>query len=167
LGSTLLEAQNPAVEIEKKKKKKDKNKDNKPPNFKIPDPPSSTAPPGPAYSNQPFTLLAYTQYFANLTRINEEAASQGNKAPRVDFEVEYSTDDDGACQMKDLTVRSFLELAIRIGEEGAAAIDTTTSLDPSITKKKKVNEAWRMFLSRAFTGFVDVDDLIVSAYNNL
>lgn len=166
VGSIPLEAQTPAVEIEKKKKKKGKDKDNKPPNFKIPDPPSSTAPPGPAYSNQPFTLLAYTQYFANLTRINDEARSQGNKAPRVDFEVEYSTNDDGVCQMKDLTVRSFLELATRIGEDGAAASDTTLSLDPSITKKKKkkeANEAWRTFLSRAFTGFVDVDDLNVSA----
>jgi endopolyphosphatase len=161
VGSTSLEAQRPAVGIEKKKKKQ-KEKDTKPPNFKIPDPPSSTAPPGPAYSNQPFTLLAYTQYFANLTRINDEATSQGNKGPRVDFEVEYSTDDDGACRMKDLTVRSFLELAIRIGEEGAAATDTTTSLSPSMAKKV-VNEAWRTFLSRAFTGFVDVDDLNASA----
>lgn len=160
VGSTVHEAQTSEIDIEKKKKKKDK--DNKPPNFKIPDPPSPTAPPGPAYSNQPFTLLSYTQYFANLTRINEEAASQGNKAPKFDFEVEYSTNDDGACQMTDLTVRSFLELAIRIGEDGAVATDITISPDPSVTKKKKVNEAWRTFLFRAFTGFVDVDDMNLS-----
>ncbi|KAJ5369301.1 Endopolyphosphatase [Penicillium cataractarum] len=164
VGSTVHETQTSEIDIEKKKKKK-KDKDNKPPSFKIPDAPSSTAPPGPAYSNQPFTLLSYTQYFANLTRINEEAASQGNKAPKIDFEVEYSTNDNGACQMTDLTVRSFLELAIRIGEDGAAATDITISPDPLVTKKKKVNEAWHTFLSRAFTGFVDVDDMTLSAYS--
>ncbi|OOQ82227.1 putative vacuolar endopolyphosphatase [Penicillium brasilianum] len=164
VGTLVHGAQTSEIEIEKKKKKK-KGKDNKPPSFKIPDPPSSTAPPGPAYSNQPFTLLSYTQYFANLTRINDEAASQGNKAPKFDFEVEYSTNDDGVCQMTDLTVRSFLELAIRIGEDGAAATEIALSPDPSVTKKKKVNEAWRTFLMRAFTGFVGVDDLDLSAYS--
>ena len=164
VGSTLSESQTPSVDIEKKKKK---GKDGKPPSFKIPDPPSSTAPPGPAYSNQPFTLLSYTQYFANLTRLNEEAASKGHESPKIDFEVEYSTSDDGVCQMKDLTVRSFLELAIRIGKDEAAATDTTISSDPSTAGKKKVNEAWRTFVSRAFTGFVDVDDLNLNAYNSV
>jgi endopolyphosphatase len=165
VGSTLFDPQTPSVDIEKKKKGKDK--DDEPPSFKIPDPPSSTAPPGPAYSNQPFTLISYTQYFANLTRLNEEAASQGHKSPKIDFEVEYSTNDDGVCQMTDLTVRSFLELAIRIGEDGAAATDTSISPDPSAAGKKKVNEAWRTFLSRAFTGFIDVDDLNLRAYNSV
>ena len=156
LESSLLEPQTPSVEIEKKKKKKGNN--NMPPSFKIPEPPSATAPPGPAYSNQPFTLLSYTQYFANLTRINEKIASEGSRSPRFDFEVEYSTDDDGVCRMPDLTVRSFLELAIRIGEDGTAATDESISSYSSISNTK-VNEAWRTFLSRAFTGFVNVDDL--------
>jgi endopolyphosphatase len=156
LESSLLEPQTPSVEIEKKKKKK--GNDHKPPSFKIPDPPSSTAPPGPAYSNQPFTLLSYTQYFANLTRINEKIASEGSHSPRIDFEVEYSTHDDGVCQMPDLTVRSFLELAIRIGEDGTAVTDESISSDSSILNTN-VNEAWRTFLSRAFTGFVNVDDM--------
>lgn len=69
--------------------------------------------------------------------------------------------------MTDLTVRSFLELAIRIGEDGAAATDTSISPDPSAAGKKKVNEAWRTFLSRAFTGFIDVDDLNLRAYNSV
>lgn len=157
LESSPLEPQTPSVEIEKKKKK---GNDDKPPSFKIPDPPSSTAPPGPAYSNQPFTLLRYTQYFANLTQINKNIASEGSRSPRIDFEVEYSTHDDGICQMPDLTVRSFLDLAIRIGEDGAAAADESTSSDSSISNTK-VNEAWRTFLSRAFTGFVNVDDMIL------
>ncbi len=156
LESSPLEPQTPSVAIEKKKRKK--GNDNKPPSFKIPDPPSSTAPPGPAYSNQPFTLLSYTQYFANLTRINEKIASEGSHSPRIDFEVEYSTHDDGICQMPDLTVRSFLDLAIRIGEDGATATDEGISSESAISNTK-VNEAWRTFLSRAFTGFVNVDDM--------
>ena len=45
------------------------------PNLHIPLPPSKSAPPGPAYSPQPLTLTGYTQYFANLTRINHNNSS--------------------------------------------------------------------------------------------
>lgn len=45
------------------------------PNLHIPLPPSKSAPPGPAYSPQPLTLTGYTQYFANLTRINLNSSS--------------------------------------------------------------------------------------------
>jgi endopolyphosphatase len=38
----------------------------------IPDPPSKHAPPGPAYSPQVLSWLGYTQYFANLTHINND-----------------------------------------------------------------------------------------------
>ena len=57
-----------------KKKKKPKHKDRKPkhPDLVVPDPPAKSAPPGPAYSPQPLTLTGYTQYFANLTRINND-----------------------------------------------------------------------------------------------
>ncbi|KAK4170389.1 Metallo-dependent phosphatase-like protein [Cladorrhinum sp. PSN259] len=56
----------------KKKKKKQPGKDKKPhdPNLIIPPPPSKSSPPGPAYSLQPLSLTGYTQYFANLTHIN-------------------------------------------------------------------------------------------------
>jgi len=40
--------------------------------FTIPDPPSKTAAPGPAYSPQRLSLMKYTQYYANLTRINND-----------------------------------------------------------------------------------------------
>lgn len=150
-------------ETEKKKKHK-----NKKPDFKIPDPPSPTAPPGPAYSNQAFTFTGYTQYFANLTRINAEVTSgqdQDHK-PHVNFEVEYNTGDD-VYRMKDLTVRSFLDLAVRIGADGglsAKAADSELSASKkknkkNNNKKKKVNEAWRAFVMRAFVGYVDVDEL--------
>jgi len=131
-------------------------KDEKP-DFKIPDGPSAAAPPGPAYSNQPLTFLSYTQYFANLTRLNGRAASSAAEQPGIEYEVEYSTGDDDVYRMKDLTVRSWLKLATRIGEEGAVSqgIDS----DPTANKKKKINKAWRTFLARAFTGFVDVDGL--------
>lgn len=40
--------------------------------FEIPDGPSKSSPPGPAYSPQTLSLVRYTQYFANLTRINND-----------------------------------------------------------------------------------------------
>ncbi|KAJ5082254.1 Endopolyphosphatase [Penicillium argentinense] len=135
------------AQVKRKKNKKGKKK-KKGPSFELPRPPSSTAPPGPAYSNQALSLLGYTQYFANLTRIDEEMQCNKNEDPRVEFEVEYTTSDE-VYGLKDLTVRSFLELAIRIGQDG----------DISNKKKVKVNEAWRAFVERAFAGYVDVDEL--------
>lgn len=61
----------PEVDIEGKKKKK-KKKTPKKYKFTVPDAPSKSAPPGPAYSPQTFSLLKYTQYFANLTHINND-----------------------------------------------------------------------------------------------
>lgn len=55
------------VEAQKKKKKGKKD-----PNLVVPQGPSKTAEPGPAYSPQTLTLLGYTQYFANLTYINND-----------------------------------------------------------------------------------------------
>lgn len=139
-----LEETSTTPEAQKKKKSKQ-------PGFKVPDAPSPASPPGPAYSNQAFTLLGYTQYFANLTRINAEVAASGQvDDPRIDFEVEYSTDDD-EYGLEDLTVRSFYQLAVRISQDGHASA--------AKKKKSKVNEAWRAFLSRAFAGFLDVDEL--------
>ncbi|KAJ5950928.1 Endopolyphosphatase Ppn1p-like protein [Penicillium vulpinum] len=146
-----------------KKKKKDKDKKKKP-KFKVPEPPSSTAPPGPAYSNQAFTLLGYTQYYSNLTKLHEEiAAGELGEDPRIDYEIEYTTNDD-VYQMKDLTVRSFFQLAARIAEEGAEEKQTgdinSPGADWSVAKKKRkksTNHVWRAFLRRAFVGFEDHD----------
>ncbi|TKX23903.1 endopolyphosphatase [Elsinoe australis] len=52
--------------------KSKKSKARKKRKFVVPQPPSSTAPPGPAYSAQTLSLLGYKQYFANLTRINND-----------------------------------------------------------------------------------------------
>ncbi|EPS29456.1 hypothetical protein PDE_04405 [Penicillium oxalicum 114-2] len=163
VGLEHVESSSIEAEKKRKKNKKNKDKDRKPPSFPIPEPPSSSAPPGPAYSNQPFTLLSYTQYFANLTRLNAEVAvTQGHKDPQIEFEVEYSTLDEGACQMADLTVRSFLELAIKIGEDGPVASAESPATDTPTgevaVQKKAINQAWRTFLHRAFTGFIDVDE---------
>jgi endopolyphosphatase len=148
-------------EIQKKKGKGKKKK----PKFKVPEPPSSTAPPGPAYSNQAFTWLGYTQYFSNLTKLHEQlATSEQGDNPRIDYEIEYTTNDD-VYQMKDLTVRSFFQLAARIGEEGVEEKQTEVNsqgADWSLSKKKKpVNNVWRAFVRRAFVGFPvdDLDDL--------
>ncbi|TLS28542.1 hypothetical protein PpBr36_00409 [Pyricularia pennisetigena] len=126
------------AEIEKKKKKKGRKAKPKPkdPNLIKPEPPAKTAPPGPAYSPQPLTLLRYEQWFANLTRINSgpvddesevEAAKwrsgkPGNKPSKQTpgefrFEVEYNTSTDKVLKIKDLTVPSFLKLAYRMGKK--------------------------------------------------
>lgn len=113
----------------------------KKPNFKVPKPPSKSSPPGPAYSPQTFSLLGYTQYYANLTRINDDFTGNGEdrslseerwhggkhkgKKPRekskkhhkdFQFEVEYNTRNDSVFGLKDLTVRSYIDLAGRIGQ---------------------------------------------------
>ncbi|KAI1468913.1 Endopolyphosphatase [Daldinia caldariorum] len=141
----------PSRETEKKKNKKGKgNKDAenpKGPEVPIPEPPAKGTPPGPAYFPQPLTLKGFTQYYANLTYINnditEEEEEQGggggddgvsswswnsgkhrDKKPKhakpkprqFAFEVEYTTFDDKIYKLKDLTVRSLLRLAHRIGQ---------------------------------------------------
>ncbi|KAL4976340.1 Metallo-dependent phosphatase-like protein [Aspergillus desertorum] len=179
----------------KKKKKKKENKDKKKkkkPNFKIPDQPSKTALPGPAYSNQPFTWLRYAQFYANLTEIYETAAASGSReegshtikdektVAHVDlYHVEYDTRDDDLYSMKDLTVRSYFQLAKRIAskctreniltsDSDANHDDENESLDTTglsnkkpkkKTKKPRINQVWRAFLDRAFVGFLGDDEL--------
>lgn len=148
----------PDVEVDKKKKKKKKGdkdkkkkkkkgkKPNKDPNLIVPSPPPTTAPPGPAYSPQPLSLVGYEQYFANLTYLNNDIKAKdsedaddlsparwregkhGHKKPKSSkpkprefaFEIEYTTHDDRLYNLPDLTVRSFVELAYRMGRSAKA-----------------------------------------------
>jgi endopolyphosphatase len=124
--------------------KKPKDKKPKNPPFVVPDPPAKTSPPGPAYSPQPLTLTGYTQYFANLTHINNDLTEDaegssssmwdwllkwrkgkhGDKSPKAPkpkpkefaFEVEYKTQDDKLYKLKDLTVGSFVKLAYTMAQ---------------------------------------------------
>ena len=124
-------------EIQQKKSKKRKGKKKKP-KFTAPKPPSKSAPPGPAYSPQTLSWLGYQQYFANLTRINDDFGQEqlvgeeglhngkhSGKKPHKDklkhhnkfeYEIEYDTRNDSVFGLKDLTVRSYLDLAGRIGQ---------------------------------------------------
>jgi endopolyphosphatase len=137
--------------ISKHKKKKSRNGKKKPkhpkkptdPYLTVPQAPTAGTPPGPAYSPQSLTLLGYTQYFANLTEINnmnlvkssgdldddfeEEKWRKGkhegkhpkDKKPHpkpFKYEVEYNTFNDTIFKLKDMTVRSYLRLAHRIGQ---------------------------------------------------
>ena len=157
---------------EKSGKKKKKQ-----PNFKVPEPPSPSAPPGPAYSNQPLTWLSYTQYFANLTRIYDEMAEleqstnttnqvMEESAEELDknlfsFEVEYDTK-DRIYKMDDLTVRSFFKLASRAADNLAAGTDGDDDDgddDDYLTVTKKTNPVWRAFLERAFVKYMSYDEL--------
>ena len=127
-------------------KKKKKGKKHKKAKFAIPDPPSKSAPPGPAYSPQTFSWLGYTQYYANLTQINN--LPSGNKVndltqnqPQMEskyerkskpnpkefkYEIEYNTRNDSIWCLPDLTVRSYLDLARVIGRfEPSSAFHAT------------------------------------------
>lgn len=109
-------AEDGEFEVTKKKKQRDPT---------LPLPPSKTSPPGPAYSMQPFSWLGYTQYYANMTRINgrkpekpEEESQQGHLELRdvaedqeFRYEVEYNTRTDKVYNLKDMTVTSYLKLA--------------------------------------------------------
>jgi endopolyphosphatase len=165
--STTWSARDPGTEVKDASSSLDKNS-----KFKIPEPPSPSAPPGPAYSNQPLTFLSYTQYYANITRLEETTSSKSDGQPvSIEFEVEYNTRDDDIYQMEDLTVRSFFELAKRIAEDSADQADrlaTDDEVDPSKKKHKKKkkkkkkhhrNKAWYAFLRRAFVGILDDDEL--------
>lgn len=141
----------------KKHRKHKKQKKPRDPNLHIPLPPSKTTPPGPAYSPQSLTLLGYKQYFANLTYINNEhftapdddsddvegdrwhKGKHHGKRPKdkvphprkLEFELEYTTFNDSIYALDDLTVRSYVKLARRIGQykaqKGDKIIDKVVS----------------------------------------
>ena len=110
----------------RKNKKKKKHGKKRKPHFVIPSPPSATAAPGPAYSQQSLSWLGYVQYFANLTHIQrtDENVAEGDKLREFKYEVEYNTTDpqdvynlspqEGG-EHSGITVRNMLDLASRIG----------------------------------------------------
>ncbi|KAK3394039.1 hypothetical protein B0H63DRAFT_444238 [Podospora didyma] len=81
------------ADTKNKKHKKKPKKDKKPkdPTVVIPDPPAKTAPPGPGYSAQSLSLTGYTQFFANLTHINN--LTIGEISDLVDGENRSDNDD--------------------------------------------------------------------------
>ncbi|PNY24841.1 Endopolyphosphatase [Tolypocladium capitatum] len=166
------------------------------PGFIMPDDPPEHALPGPAYYPQPFTLTGYVQYFANLTYINNDVSdsavdgskwhdgSREGKSPKQTpprphtfrYEVEYSTFDDEVYKLPDLTVKSFLNLAYRMGEtekgkelEACADCDGEDHVDGGVDgerkkgRKKKQrqekNKTWLRFLGHAFVKTVPQEDL--------
>lgn len=102
--------------------------------------------PGPAYFPQTLSLTAYKQYFANLTRINADYERGGNGT--FGYQVLYDTRTDPVYSMSDLTARSYLKLAQRIGR-GAK-------------KRHERNAVWTAFLRRAFVAAYDDAELELS-----
>ncbi|UKZ73257.1 hypothetical protein TrVFT333_000899 [Trichoderma virens FT-333] len=215
LPEDTLDYENPEeilVEILKKKKDKKKGKSRRPPkdhDLIVPlDPPEGSTP-GPAYYPQLLTLTGYTQYYANLTHINDDIPDLGadatkwrkgkhdNKEPKhgkpnpreFQYEVEYSTFDDDVYKLPDLTVKSFLKLAYRMGQkEGGgksktldtydenedvdSEADELTDDEPESTfkkgkgnkkgnkkSKKEKNKTWLHFLGHAFVRTVPKEEL--------
>ncbi|KAF3480187.1 endopolyphosphatase [Arthroderma uncinatum] len=152
------------------RKRKHRKQKKKYPKFTVPKPPSRTAPPGPAYSNQPFTLLAYQQYFANLTELNQpyddEVSGRTDvnagkiKTPKNFYEVEYDTRTDPYYQLPDLTVHSYLELARRIASEEEVPVhDDQLSVDEDPSTLGRKISLWTLFLRRAFVGYYSDEEL--------
>jgi len=140
------------------KQKREKLKD---PNLTIPPPPSKSSPPGPAYSPQTLTLLGYVQYFANLTYINNDLIHNPKPSDTIDtngwhegkhkdkkpkdgkphpmeftYEVEYSTFNDSEFKLQDMTVRSYLKLAHRIGQYKPPRGDQIEWNDDDVSSEK-------------------------------
>lgn len=148
-------------EVDATKKKKKKHK------FTIPDAPSKSTPPGPAYSPQTLSLLKYTQYFANLTHINNDftqsAASNEDdvdaakwhegkhkgkkphdkdykpKPKKFRYEILYDTKEDDVYRLKDLTMPNLLDLARRIGNY-VPPKDDSLDVDPEAASTDDVEE---------------------------
>ena len=159
----------------------------KKPRFTMPKPPSKSAPPGPAYSPQTLSFLGYKQYFANLTYINDDfrqdqplredkwhKGKHSGKKPHKDklrhhkfkYEVEYDTRNDTVFGLKDLTVRSYVELAGRIGQYKPPKGDQLEDVKRKHKKhgkkhkhRKAINKVWFTFVNRAFVGTRDSDEL--------
>lgn len=81
----------------KRKKGKKGKKGPKKYKFKVPEGPSETSPPGPAYSPQTLTWTRFVQYYANLTRINNDfveptnnTQSNNQQSPRTIFGLNLS-----------------------------------------------------------------------------
>ncbi|KAL9596716.1 MAG: hypothetical protein Q9219_005627 [cf. Caloplaca sp. 3 TL-2023] len=153
--------------------------------FVKPKPPSKSSPPGPAYFPQTLSLLSYTQYFANLTRINADFASPGHSpAPEFTYELQYDTKNDTIYRLSDLTVKSYLDLAKRIGkykpepsellpdalmesEDDLSAAKKKKHKKKKDKKKKKhhhkkrkaISKLWFTFVNRAYVGAKDVEEL--------
>ncbi|EXJ59031.1 hypothetical protein A1O7_06462 [Cladophialophora yegresii CBS 114405] len=148
----------------KKKHKKGKKKKPRRPPFPVPKPPAKTSPPGPGFSPQPLSLLSFTQYYANLTQIHEQIRSDEKHKHHPErhfkYKVEYTTNNDKYYQMKDLTVRSWLDLAERIGRDSLKIKDQADGyelveqhereVDPERKTKKLKNRLWKEFIKRAF-----------------
>lgn len=138
----------------------------KKPKFITPDPPSKSSPPGPAYSPQTFTWLSFTQYYANLTTINNDFHSEfkedmlptrwhngkhsgkqphfkepKNHTKEFKYEVEYDTRTDKTFQLKDLTVRSILDLAARIGRHAPDPSHEESNCGVANAEKSKVEDS--------------------------
>jgi endopolyphosphatase len=88
-------SQNVKIAMRKKKKNKKGPRKYK---FRVPEGPSKSSPPGPAYSPQTFTFTRYTQYFANLTHINNDfvenndTVSLNQDSPRTIFGLNVTED---------------------------------------------------------------------------
>ena len=141
----------------KKRKNKKKNKKARKPPFKVPTAPSKSSLPGPAYSPQTLSLLGYTQYYANLTTISHDIEA-GKKNPadvskHFAFHVEYDTRDDKVARLPDLTVRSYLDMAEKMGRKRfSLAEEEEDENDDDVSVLKAKNKIWHAFVKHAFVG---------------
>ena len=191
-----------------KKNKKSRKRKSRKPDFVMPKPPSKSTPPGPAYSPQTLSWLGYTQYYANITQINNDFTEIGkdvdsekwhegkhsgkkpkekskNHHKKFEYEIEYDTRNDSTFGLPDLTVRSYVDLAGRIGQYRSANEDSllreadgqgsalchNSGLGAQKNKKyrkhhgkkhkhrKAITKVWFAFVNRAYVGSRDEEEL--------
>ncbi|KAK7941123.1 calcineurin-like phosphoesterase [Apiospora aurea] len=157
------ETDSTAAAKKRKKESKEENNENSA-TLVIPEGPSKTTAPGPAYSPQTLSFTGFTQYFANLTHINNDMASEDVNDDRIsprgwnegkhrgkkpshkpkprafNYEVEYSTFQDDLYELHDMTVRSFVELAYRIGQAPAGSTASAQELRADGDSDKENND---------------------------
>lgn len=91
------------------------------------------------------------------------------------FEVEYNTTDDGFFKLKDLTVRSYFDLARRIGkdrkrstkelkqseQDESGMLEDGDTIDIERKKKYRKDGPWYTFVKRAFVGSMSPHDMLL------
>lgn len=165
---SFVEFEDEADVVHDQTKKKKKGKKKKGPQFPVPKPPSKTSPPGPGYSPQTLSLMAWRQYYANLTAINDAFHRDTTKDSHKHFKYinEYTTNNDSNYQMPDLTLRNWLDVAEKISrghfpkqEELDEGVDLDSEQRIDLLKKDKKkkgktkkarNHLWHVFVKRAF-----------------
>lgn len=136
------------VSIGRKKKNKKGKKGKKKKDDSLPEKMPASATLGPGYTPQTFSPTKFTQYFVNLTAIN-------NGEHPFRYDVEYKSDDE-PYNLESLLVKDYLSLARKFGKP---LTDKTKSKEVSqMGKTSKLDKLWETYLKHVFVSSGYHDD---------